>query len=351
MGQPIVIAHRGASGHVPEHTLAAYALAVFQGADFIEPDLVSTRDGALIARHDNRLELTTDVAKRPEFAEMYASKEVNGRTQHGWFSEDFDLEQIKRLRAVERLPDLRPANCRFDGQFEVPTFDEVIELARSLGRLTGRCIGVYPETKSPSHFASLGLALEVPLVASCHRVGWDSPESPVFLQSFEVGNLQQLAQLTRLPRVQLLDAQGQPEDFRRRGQATSYRQMSGEHGLDGIATYAQVIGPDKRLMGWSSSGIDAGLQAGAVLVERARQRGLAVHPYTFRRENAFLPASLRRADASGAVVPGGSGDLEAELAAFLALGIDGFFVDHPEVGRAAVDRLSDSAILPKDSRW
>src|SRR5690606_28021931 len=200
---PLIIAHRGASGYLPEHTLAAYAVAILQGADYVEPDLVMTRDGQLVARHDNQLGLTTDVAQRPEFASRKRTQSIDGQSQTGWFSEDFTLAEIKTLRAIERIPQLRPGNQRLDGAFEIPTLQEIIELVQAMQASEGRIIGLYPETKHPTHFQQIGLAMEKPLVRTLHRNGYLTPNAPVYIQSFEVDNLKTLKRLTKLRLVQL----------------------------------------------------------------------------------------------------------------------------------------------------
>jgi glycerophosphoryl diester phosphodiesterase len=210
---PVVIGHRGAAGYRPEHTLASYQLAIEQGADYIEPDLVSTGDGVLVARHENQIGATTDVAGRPEFARRHTTKTIDGRTVSGWFTEDFTLSELKTLRAKERLPRLRPGNSVYDGRFEVPTFDEILDLARDLGRRRGIAVGVYPETKAPSYFDSIGLSLEEPLVAGLRRHGLDRADAPVLVQSFETRNLRELAATTTLQLVQLVDASGAPYDL------------------------------------------------------------------------------------------------------------------------------------------
>src|SRR5690242_20240985 len=192
VADPVVIAHRGASGYRPEHTLASYRLAIAMGADFIEPDLVSTKDGVLVARHENEISGTTDVADHPEFADRRATKVIDGRPVAGWFTEDFTLAELKTLRAKERLPQVRPDNTRYDGMFEVPTFEEVLALAKQESRRTGRRIGVYPETKHPTYFDGIGLSLEEPLVAALRRHGLDRPRAAVIIQSFETGNLREL---------------------------------------------------------------------------------------------------------------------------------------------------------------
>lgn len=329
--RPIVIAHRGASGYLPEHTLAAYAVAIFQGADYIEPDLVMTRDGHLVARHDNALDRTTDVASRPEFAARRTTKTVDGVATTGWFSEDFTLAEIKRLRATERIPEVRPANARFDGQFELPTLAEIVELAQAAERVTGRRIGLYPETKHPTHFAQLGLAMEEPLLRTLADRGYATRGDPVYIQSFEVTNLKRLRTMTALRLVQLLAADGRPYDMAA-GRSLDYRQMTTPEGLAEIAGYADAVGPDKRLV-LSPDGrghLDPSSATG--LIRDAHGAGLAVHAYTFRAENRFLPDPYREG-----TDPNGRGNAGAEIRAFLTAGVDGLFTDHPDVGAQALE--------------
>ena len=328
----IVIAHRGASGYLPEHTLAAYATAILQGADFIEPDLVMTRDGHLIVRHDNVLDRTTDVAQRPAFAARRTTRQIDGTAITGWFSEDFTLAEIQTLRAVERIPEVRPANCRFDGQFTIPTLTDVLRLVRAMERATGRKIGIYPETKHPTHFQQLDLPLEEPLLETLHRNGFGSGE-PVFIQSFEVANLRKLRSLTRIPLIQLLARQGQPYDVATAGDSLSYDQMATPEGLAQIATYADGVGPEKNhfLLPLDEAGRLDPIHA-TDFVQNAHRFGLKVHPYTFRAENCFLPTNHRQgAD------PKARGDMEGEMAIFLSLGIDGFFTDQADLGVRARD--------------
>ncbi|GAB3376809.1 glycerophosphodiester phosphodiesterase [Azotobacter armeniacus] len=321
--QPLVIAHRGASGYVPEHTLAAYALAVLQGADYVEPDLVMTLDGQLVARHDNQLDLTTDVAAHPEFADRKRTKSIDGRDLTGWFSEDFSLEEIKSLRAIERIPDIRPGNARLDKSFEVPTLQEIIDLVKSLEENQGRRIGLYPETKHPTHFQYLGLAMEEPLVEILRRNGYHSRTSPVYIQSFEVENLKTLRRLTPLRLVQLFGA-GQPYDQEVIGSALTYAQMATPAGLQAIAAYADGVGPDKGYI--IPRDANGNLGSPTDFVPNAHAAGLKVHPFTFRAENHFLPTGLRSSDE-----PSAHGDLEAEIRAFLEAGIDGLFSDQPNI--------------------
>ena len=324
--KPIVIAHRGASGYLPEHTLAAYAAAVFQGADFIEPDLVVTRDGRLIARHDNRLDVTTDVARRPAFAGRRTTRVVDGQHLTGWFSEDFTLAEIRTLRAVERLPQIRPANARFDGQFQIPTLEEILALRHALEEVVGRPIGLYPETKHPTHFRERGLAMEERLVQTLHAHGL-ADSGRVYIQSFEVTSLQHLRRLTRIPLIQLLASAGQPFDATASGSRLTYAQMATAAGLADIAAYAAGVGPDKSLLIPRDASGQLDPTRATAFVADAHAAGLVVHPYTFRAENAFLPTNYQRGDN-----PSAHGDLSTELTAFLDLGIDGFFTDHPDLG-------------------
>jgi glycerophosphoryl diester phosphodiesterase len=323
--KPIIIAHRGASGERPEHTLASYTLAIEQGADFIEPDLVLTKDGVLVARHENEISETTDVSAHPEFADRKTSKTIDGQKMTGWFTEDFTLAELKTLRAKERLPLLRSANKAYDGQFEIPTFEEILTLAKAKSAETGRTIGVYPETKHPSYFTAIGLAHEEPLLKTLAQFGMTKTDSPVFIQSFEVGNLQALRGKTKVRLIQLMDAEGAPADR----PDWPYAQMARAEGLKAVAAYANGIGPNKALV--IPRTVLGNLGEPTSLVADAHAVGLAVHPWTFRRENFFLPLALK----SG-INPAGHGDLAAEIRAFLATGIDGLFSDNVAEAAAAV---------------
>jgi glycerophosphoryl diester phosphodiesterase len=322
---PIVIAHRGASGYRPEHTLAAYELGARQGADYIEPDLVSTRDGHLVVRHENEISGTTDVASRPEFADRRATKTIDGAAATGWFTEDFTLAELKTLRARERIPALRPANAEHDGRHEIPTFQEVIDLAARLSEELVRRVGLYPETKHPTYHRSIGLPLEPRLVEALRRNGLDGPGAAVFVQSFEVENLKALRRELAVPLVQLL---GAPANRPADGSPDRYEELATPDGLRRIAAYAQAVGPSKvHIVPRDDSGAS---RPATRFVEDAHRAHLLVHPYTFRRENSFLPAELRSGED-----PAAAGDLAAELRRFFALGVDGVFADFPDIAVSA----------------
>jgi glycerophosphoryl diester phosphodiesterase len=291
---PTLIAHRGASGYRPEHTIASYTLAIEQGADYIEPDLVLTKDGVLVARHENEIGGTTDVANRPEFASRQAKKIVDNQPVEGWFTEDFTLAELKTLRARERIPQIRPGNTRFDGQFEIPTFDEVLALARA------HDVGVYPETKHPSYFDELGLTHDEALLSCIQRSGIKK----LFIQSFEVENLKRLRAHTSLPMVQLIEASGSPF-----ADTFSYAQLITPAGLAEVARYANAVGVNKSLVN-------------PELISHAHAKGLAVHAWTYRAEKPFL-------------LPGVA-DMVSELRAHVQMGLDGFFTDNPDLGRRAL---------------
>jgi glycerophosphoryl diester phosphodiesterase len=297
--RPLVIAHRGASGHRPEHTLEAYALAIATGADFIEPDLVSTRDGVLIARHENEIGGTTDVATK--YPARRATKVIDGDSVTGWFSEDFTWDELRTVRARERLPFRSRA---YDGQFAVPTFDEVLALADSAGRRRGRAVGVYPETKHPTYFRSIGLPLEEKLLAALSAHGLDRRSAPVFIQSFESGNLRELRVRTRVRLVQLVydSSQVTPAALRE------------------IATYADAIGAHTRLIVPAQPGAPT-----TSVVRDAHAAGLLVHVWTLRSEAQFLAERYK-------------GDPLAEVRELAALGVDGMFGDFPDVLLEALGR-------------
>ncbi len=315
--RPLVIAHRGASGERPEHTPTAYRLAVEQGADFIEPDLVITRDGHLVARHENEIGGTTDVAAKPEFASRKTTKVIDGQSVDGWFTEDFTLAELKTLRCRERLPQLRPGNTAFDGQDAIPTFDEVCAIARDMG------VGVYPEMKHPRHFASVGLAFEPRMAAALKANNLDSPEARVFVQCFEVAPLKTLRTLTKAKLVQLIDSEGAPAD----SPGFTYAEMTGAAALRAIAAYADGVGPEKGYV-IPTDGRDLLPVTG--FVADAHAAGLKVHPWTVRAENYFLPAALQRPGSEpGPDAPRLHGDVATLLKALYEAGVDGVFADFP----------------------
>ena len=328
---PLVIGHRGASGYRPEHTLAAYRLAIAMGADYIEPDLVSTKDHVLVARHENEIGGTTDVAAHPEFAARRTTKTIDGVAVTGWFTEDFTLAELRTLRARERLPDLRPDNTVFDGLYQVPTLQEVIDLAGRAG------VGIYPETKHPTYFDSIGLSLEEPLVATLDANGYRGPRAPVFIQSFETANLKELNRLTRVPLAQLLDATGRPYDFVVAGDPRTYADLATPAGLEEIAGYADGVGVNKNLIVPRDAGQN--LLDPTSLVRDAHRAGLAVHAWTFRNENSFLPADFRQGNPASPIYLGATGDAPAEYRLFFRLGVDGLFSDNPDTAVASRHQL------------
>jgi glycerophosphoryl diester phosphodiesterase len=324
---PIIIGHRGASGYRPEHTLGSYKLAIEMGSDYIEPDLVSTKDGVLVARHEPDITGTTDVASHPEFANRKTTKTIDGEKITGWFTDDFTLAELKTLRAVERLPDLRPANTAFDGLFQIPTFQEVIDLAKQ------EHVGIYPETKHPTYFRSEGLPLEEKLVSILKQNGYTRRSDPVFIQSFETANLRVLRQLTPLHLIQLLDeAPLKPFDHVVSGDPRTYGDMMTPAGLADIATYADGIGPFKgSIVPRDAAGNSLPATS---LIRDAHTAELLVHPYTFRRENNFLPTELQQGNPKSPNFLRATGDFPAELRQFFDLGVDGVFTDNADMGVA-----------------
>jgi glycerophosphoryl diester phosphodiesterase len=353
---PLVIGHRGASGYLPEHTLASYALAIRLGADYIEPDLVATKDGHLVARHEPNITNTTDVKTREEFADRKRTANVDGVEEEGWFASDFTLAELRTLRAVQAFPE-RPQ--QFNGRFRVPTFEEVIALAKRYSRRYGRTIGVYPETKHPTYHRELDLALEPKLLAALRRAGWNHRRAPVFIQSFEQSNLQQLNRRTRVRLVQLVDAAGlradgtleysgrsaRPYDWTASGdpelRARTYGFFATDEGLDEVARYANGIGPWKPYVVSSAAlavnpdgtaadangdglvnDADRKLLPPTDLVARAHERGLLVHPYTFRNEQFRLVSDY-------------GGNPILEYLTFYRAGVDGLFSDFPNTAFAA----------------
>ncbi|MFM7365345.1 MAG: glycerophosphodiester phosphodiesterase [Cuspidothrix sp.] len=308
---PVIIAHRGASGYRPEHTLASYELAIDLGADYIEPDLVTTKDGVLIARHENEISATTDVANHPEFAHLKTTKIIDGEIKTGWFTEDLTISEIKTLTAKEPIPQLRPQNLPYDQIFPIPTFIEIIDLAQQKTQETGRKIGVYPETKHPTYFQSIGLSLEPTLLFNLQKIN-----IPIFIQSFEVNNLKELAKITDLPLVQLVNNTGKPYDFVVNNDPRSYTDLLNQKDLKEIAEYAQAIGVHKNLL--ISRDNSSQLISPTSLIIDAHAANLQVHAWTFRNEDFFLPLYCQ-------------GNPQREYEIFFDLGIDGVFSDYPDL--------------------
>lgn len=332
--RPLIIAHRGASGHRPEHTLAAYELAIVQGADFLEVDLVPTRDGVLVARHENALLNTTDVAARPEWRQHKTTKQIEGLQQTGWFTEDFSLEELKQLRAIERMPNLRQQNQAYDRRQAIPTLQEIIDLVRQQEQSTGRTIGLYLETKRTTYFRSIGLPLEGRLVEVLDRNGYRAGADPVFLESFEAASLRELNRLTPLRLVQLIGSRDQhPDDFVVRGDPRRAQDLLTQAGLAEIAGYAAAIGVPKE---WFQPHGEPGLPPAEQLVRDAHQAGLLVHVWTFRNENYFLPEDLRRGDPEDPEFLRRWGEAVTEYKRYFGLGVDGVFSDFPATARQAV---------------
>ncbi|MFD7158361.1 glycerophosphodiester phosphodiesterase [Kribbella sp. NPDC059898] len=313
----LVIAHRGASGYRPEHTPAAYRLAAVQGADYLEPDLVATLDGVLVCRHENEISGTTDVAEHPVFADRKITKIVDGTAVTGWFVEDFTYAELRTLRTRERMPALRANNTAYDGLEEIPTFDDVVGLARRESARLGRPIGVIPEIKHPAYFRRLGLPLEELLTERILALRLRPEE--IMVQSFEPTSLRRLSVMAHVPLVQLIDAESAPNDFLRTGDGRTYADLIEPRGLREVATYAQVLAPHKDLVVPRTA--DGCLGEPTRLVDNAHRAGLAVQVWTFRAERRFLPTAT---------------DFATELTRFAALGLQGVFSDHPDQAVAAL---------------
>lgn len=353
--KPLVIGHRGASGYLPEHTLESYKRAIELGADFIEPDLVATKDGVLVARHEPNITGTTDVSTRPEFASRKSKKVVDGVEEEGWFASDFTLAEIKSLRAIQPMAD---RDQSFNGKYQIPTLQEVLDLAKSEGAKAGRTVGVYPETKHPTYHVRLGLPLEDRLLAVLAQYGYTSKTSPVIVQSFEVSNLKYLRTKTQIRLVQLVDANDvnpdgsmdltapydKPYDFAVAGDKRTFASLLTPDGLKEVKTYADGIGPWKPYL-IPSKQVDANkdgkpddlngdgkiddrdrvMMAPTDVVKNAHAVGLMVHPYTFRSEAKRLASDFK-------------GDPKAEYKLFYELGVDGVFSDFPDTAKAARDQ-------------
>ena len=319
----IIIAHRGASGYRPEHTLAAYNLAVDMGADFVEPDLCLTKDSELVARHENNIAGTTDVADHPEFASRHTRKVIDGETVDGWFTEDFTLAELKTLHACERMPKIRQRNTVYNGRYTIPTFQEIIDLVKKKSKEQNRVIGIYPESKHPSYFAGLGLDSAGAIVRTLERNGYKNSTDPIFIQCFEPGTLRSIRKVTKLPLIQLIDDEGKPYDWVMQKDKRTFADMCTPAGLKEIATYAQGIGPSKHLITpWDKTGK---LLSPTTLVTDAHKAGLQVHPWTFRNENSFLPQDFRTSGTEAEY-----GNAFAEYKLFYGLGVDAVFSESPD---------------------
>jgi glycerophosphoryl diester phosphodiesterase len=353
---PLVIGHRGASGYLPEHTLAGYALAIELGADYVEPDLVVTKDGVLIARHEPNIINTTNVKDLPQFAGRKRKAVVDGVEEEGFFASDFTLAEIKQLRAVQAFPE---RDARYNGLYEIPTFDEVLALVRRKSAETGRRIGVYPETKHPTYHQQLGLPIENRLVDTLKRHGLNHRQAAVFIQSFEVANLRYLRSITPVRLVQLIDADSvnldgsialkppydRPYDFALRGDPRTFADLLTPAGLAEIRSYADGIGPWKPYL-ISSAGVDANgdgqaddvngdgrvdeqdrkLLPPSAVVANAHRLGLVVHPFTFRNEAKRLTGDF-------------GGEPVREVLRFYELGVDGLFTDFTDTAVTARELL------------
>ncbi|MFZ3469169.1 glycerophosphodiester phosphodiesterase [Streptomyces sp. 4.24] len=328
---PTVIGHRGASGYRPEHTIASYQLALDLGADVVEQDLVPTKDGHLVCRHENEIGGTTDVADHPAFAARKTTKTVDGVPVTGWFTEDFTLAELKTLRAKERIPAVRQRNTLYDGRWDVPTFEEVLRWADREGKRRGKRVWLHVETKHPTYFRGLGLGLEEPLARLLRRHGRDGRGAPLFLQSFEPSSIQRLSRLVSAPRVVLLSAAGtRPWDFEAAKDPRTVADLVKPAGLKWIAGFAQGIGPTMDLI----LPRDAAGRLGAptTLVADAHAQGLILHPYTARNENSFLPAEYRKG-----TDPAAYGDAFGAFRTYFEQGIDGIFTDQPDTGLLAAE--------------
>jgi glycerophosphoryl diester phosphodiesterase len=323
---PLVIAHRGASGYRPEHTTAAYELAVAMGADYIEPDLVMTRDGVLVDRHEPEISGTTDVADHPEFADRRTTKVLDGVATTGWFTEDFTLAELKTLRAKERLPQIRQENTLYDGRYTVPTFAEVLALREKLSREYGRPVGIIPEIKHSTYFHARGLDPEAALMKLVRQYSLNRADAPLWVQSFELTNLVALRDKFgyRAQEVFLASGSGAPYDLQSSGDPRTYADLLTPKGLRGLARTVDGIGPDKDLV--VARRADGSLGAPTGLVAAAHAAGLVVTPYTFRAENAFLPTDYRVGSN-----PADFGHAVDEDVAFMRAGVDGLFCDQPDI--------------------
>lgn len=342
----LVVGHRGASALRPEHTLASYQKAIDDGADFIEPDLVSTKDGVLVTRHENEIGGTTNVSTLSQFADRKITKNIDGKDLTGWFTEDFTLSELQQIKARERIPEFRPANTAYNDLYPVPTLEQVIELAEANYKKTGKIIGLYIETKHPTYFKNHNLAMEDNLLKTLAKYKYTRDIAPVYLQSFEVSNLKYLKDQLDLHKtikhaqiIQLYDAKtSQPADFVESGETKTYADLATAQGLKDVAKYANGVGPSKGyILNFNSKG---SVQTTSFISD-AHTVGLKVHPYTFRPENNFLPAPLKCSqDKPAERCPTGA---LKEFEAYFKAGVDGVFTDDPALGREAVINYEKAA--------
>nr|WP_255952950.1 glycerophosphodiester phosphodiesterase [Streptomyces sp. ODS25] len=326
---PTVIGHRGTAGYRPEHTLGSYRLALELGAHIIEQDVVPTKDGHLVCRHENDISVTTDVADHPEFAGRRTTKTVDGKAITGWFTEDFTLAELKTLRAQERIPQNRPHNTLYNGRWEVPAYEEVLQWADREGKKRGRPVWLYVETKHPSYFRTLGYDLEELLVPSLRRHDRDHADAPQILQSFEPSSIHKLSRLVDTPGIVLLDAAGtRPWDFVEAGDPRTVDDLVKPEGLAWIASFARGIGPTLNLI--IPRDAAGRLTTPTTLVRDAHAAGLILHPYTMRNENTFLPADFRKG-----TDPNAYGDAFGAFRSYFATGIDGVFTDNADTALLA----------------
>jgi glycerophosphoryl diester phosphodiesterase len=328
--KPIIFGHRGAAGYRPEHTLASYELGARMGADYIEPDLVVTKDDVLVCRHEPNITDTTDVADHPEFADRKTTKTVDGVVQTGWFTTDFTYAELKTLKAKERLPAVRQRNTLYDRRYHVPTFQQVIDLSKRMSKELHRQVGIVPETKHPTFFTTQGHDINKLLVKALNKNHLNTAASKVVIQSFEIGNLKALNKAVKVPLLQLIDSSGGPAD--QTGKVT-YDQMSTAQGLKDISAYADWVGPSKDRIVPLNPDKSSGTPTS--FIRDAHAAGLLVGPFTFRNENQFLPAEDRVGDPADPNFPNLYGNAFKEYAQFFGLGVDGLFSDNPDTAIAA----------------
>ncbi|MFW1859671.1 glycerophosphodiester phosphodiesterase [Acinetobacter defluvii] len=335
----IIVGHRGASALRPEHTLAAYQKAIDDGADFIEPDLVSTKDGVLVARHENEIGGTSNVSTLPQFADRQKTKVIDGTSHTGWFTEDFSLTELNQIKARERIPKERPANTQYNDQFAIPTLEQIIELADAHYKKTGKIIGLYIETKHPTYFQKQNLAMEDTLLKTLAKYEYTRDIAPIYLQSFEVSNLKYLKDQLTLHKslkhakiIQLYDAKDtQPADFVEQKNTIKYADMATAQGLKTVAEYADGVGP------WKPYIFNETFTAPSDFVKNAHAVGLKVHPYTFRPENSFLAKNLKCSEKETDAAQRCETGAKKEFEMYFNAGVDGVFTDDPGLGRQTLD--------------